>query len=336
MYVGYVQRGDKLELAATDPHLGTLFYTVDQTNPDTASIRRDDGSCLSCHASTRTQSVPGLLIRSVSPDAAGRPLLRLGSTNVDDTTPHADRHGGWLVTGAPSNYDHRGNCIYDRDGDAVAEASDRLLDHVDENRYPVATSDLVALLVLQHQTQVHNAITLANFETRIALHQSESMNELLHRPAGFVSDSARRRIASVGDKLLARLLMVDQAPLPVAIDPTGPFARAFALRGCRDERGHSLRDFDLSQRIFRYPCSYLVLSESFAALPAPVQSHVLGRLGRHLRQPNRDPSLGVLTDHQCEVIQGILTEHLSPQQAGWLLAEDPPKTKAHEDRTHPQ
>src|SRR5678815_1481291 len=90
-YVGYVPGGDVIELASTDPQLGTVFYTLDQpkgaseekapadkASPQEASSAaprfiRQTHTCLQCHGSTMTRDVPGLLIRSIYPDADGQP-----------------------------------------------------------------------------------------------------------------------------------------------------------------------------------------------------------------------------------------------------------------------
>jgi hypothetical protein len=133
-------------------------------------------------------------------------------------------------------------------------------------------------MVLEHQTQMHNAIAAANYETRQALHQSFQMNELLERPEGFISDSARRRIDSSVDNVLHYLLMVDEFPLTDPVAGTSDFRREFESRGRNDARGRSLRDFNLQRRLFEYPCSYLIHSPAFAALPDEVRMPILTRL----------------------------------------------------------
>ena len=99
VYVGWCQRGDVLELAATDPRQGAIFYTIEQAETERPRIVRDRGQCLSCHASSRTQDVPGFLVRSVYADGAGRPILGSGTFTTDHTSPFEERWGGWYVTG---------------------------------------------------------------------------------------------------------------------------------------------------------------------------------------------------------------------------------------------
>jgi hypothetical protein len=45
-----------------------------------------------------------------------------------------------------------------------------------------------------------------------------------------------------------------------------------------DTRGRSLRDLDLRSRIFRYPCSYLIYSEPFDALPEHARAAIYARM----------------------------------------------------------
>jgi hypothetical protein len=106
-------------------------------------------------------------------------------------------------------------------------------------------------MVLEHQTQMHNAIAAANYETRSAIHQSNQMNELLGRPEGFVSDSAKRRIASSADRVLRYLLFCDEFPLTDSVRGTTSFDEDFADRGKIDSRGRSLREFDLEKHFLR-------------------------------------------------------------------------------------
>ena len=56
------------------------------------------------------------------------------------------------------------------------------------------------------------------------------------------------------------------------------FAENFVLAGPRDKKGRSLRDFDLTSRLFKYPCSYLIYSRAFDELPPPMKSYVAMRL----------------------------------------------------------
>jgi hypothetical protein len=119
-------------------------------------------------------------------------------------------------------------------------------------------------------------------------------------------DSTRRRIASSADALLDYLLFVGEPPLTEPLAGTTTFASDFAAGGKRDPQGRSLRDLDLKTRLFRYPCSYLIDSEAFAALPEQTRHHVLARLGQILRGAEPDPRYAHLSPADRQAIREIL------------------------------
>ena len=313
VYVGYCQNGDVLEFAATDAKQGAIFYTMKQSDrDDQPSFVRDRGNCLSCHASSRTQGVPGYLIRSVFSDPAGRPKLGSGTFLTDHTSPFEQRWGGWYVTGSHGAMRHMGNTIcegdeYTFDRDPGANQTD-LDEYIDTGDYIAPHSDIVALMVLEHQTQMHNAIAAANYETRQALHQSYQMNELLERPKDHISESAQRRIAASADRVLRYLLMVDEFQLTDTVKGASDFEAEFASRGIKDSRGRSLRDFDLQTRLFKYPCSYLIYSPAFDALPKQVREQVVARLFAILEGRDESPDFEHLTPKVRRDILEILID----------------------------
>lgn len=178
---------------------------------------------------------------------------------------------------------HMGNQIYakneTRSADLEAGANVTALDAwIRPEAHLSPHSDLVALMVLEHQTQMHNALAAANYETRLALHQSNQMNALLDRPAESISDSAQRRIDVVVEQVVRQLLFCDEFALTSPVSGTSSFTADFAARGPLDAQGRGLRQFDLQTRLFRYPCSYLIYSESFLKLPRVAHVAVVQRL----------------------------------------------------------
>lgn len=313
-YVGFCQHGDVLELATTDAEQGAVFYTLEQTPLARPKFIRDQGECLSCHASNRTQDVPGYLIRSVFASGSGVPEFGSGTFTTDHTSPLAERWGGWYVTGTHGEMRHMGNAIFDQRAgglDCDAHANLTSLDGlVSTAPYPSNHSDIVALMVMEHQTQMHNAIAWANYEARRAVHQAEAMNEALDRPQGFLSDSAARRIDRAADRVLEYLLFRDEFPLTDPIAGSSGFSEEFQSRGIRDAQGRSLRDLDLTRRLFRYPCSYLVYSDAFKGLPDAVRTRVLARLKGILEGGDETDAYNHLTPDDREQILGILNDTL--------------------------
>ena len=314
VYVGWVQHGDVIELSAVDPQQGAIFYTLAQKE-GRAEIRRDRGHCNVCHASSRTQNVPGFLVRSTFPGRDGTPLYSLGTKTTDPTTPLEDRFGGWYVTGRHGSMRHNGNVIatedetppIDQDRGANLTQLDEL---VDTDPYLTPESDIVAMMVLEHQSQMHNAITRANYEARRAAHQDAVMNKLLERDENHVSESHQRRIASVGDNLLRHLLFVDEFELTDPVEGSPVFQQEFQSRGPTDRRGRSLREFDLQTRMFKYPCSYLIYSDSYQSLPKPVRDYVKQRLVNVLRGTDDTGEFRHLDARTRTAIREILEETL--------------------------
>lgn len=325
MYIGYCQQGDVLEVAAQDPRQGTIFYTLSQpevTADEKPLFVRDRGQCLTCHASSRTQGVPGLLVRSVYSDSGGHPLLGSGTFNTDHTSPFSRRWGGWYVTGQHGSMRHMGNVIANKrapeelDRESGANVTD-LNKIVPVEHYLTPHSDLVALMVLEHQVQMHNYITLASFETRNALHHDQIMNKALEREADYRSELTDRRIASVSDKLVKYLLLSGEAQLECPISGTSEFSKEFPTRGPRDSKGRSLRDLDLQTRLFKYPCSYLIYSDGFTQLPAEIKGDVLKRVRAVLTGENQSPEFSHLSCPDRQAILEILRETLTGLPADW-------------------
>lgn len=313
IYVGWVQGGDVIEVAAADPNLGATFYSIQQQRAKRPAIVRDRGNCLSCHLNSRTKSVPGFLVRSLFTESSGQPAYRLGSLTTDHTTPLKDRFGGWYVTGKHGDMRHRGNGFVTDDAE---DSLDRekganlttLPDTMRSEAYLQPSSDIVALMVLEHQTQMHNLITNASFTARQALHQQETMNRILERQQGFQSESTVRRINTAVEKLLEYMFFCDEYELTNPITGSAEFQHSFQQLAKRDSKGRSLRDFDLKTRMFRYRCSFLVHSDSFLALPEPVLKRVKQRMLNILTETDQSETFAHLTTEDRKDILEILRE----------------------------
>lgn len=266
-YVGFVP-GGAIEVIAQDPVLGPVFYLIGGGGaPD---IQRDRSECFSCHGTTRTEEVPGMLVRSVFPDADGRPLLAKGSVTVDHTTPIDDRWGGYYVTGH-SAIDHRGNRIYREEDEGAEELS---LEKVDLSRYPRGTSDIVALMVLEHQCRVHNLLTAASIRYR----RAEWLARVIDPEADPDEGQAGRIADGLADEIVEALLFRDEASLGEGIEGDRGYQKDYADRFPRSADGRSLADFRLYERIFKHRCSCMIYSSAFQALPPRIHAAVLGKL----------------------------------------------------------
>ena len=313
IYMGWVQQGDLIELSAVDREQGAVFYTIAQ-RPDAEGIVRDTkSSCLSCHATPRTQGVPGYLVRSVYTLESGHPEFRLGTTTTDHTTSLDQRFGGWYVTGSHGDTVHRGNMTVEADADPPDDYTpganlQTLPSLVDADRYFEPTSDIVALMVLEHQTQMHNYITSASYSGRRALFHQETMNKALDRPADYRSESTERQLAKAAESIVHFMLFCDEFRLEAPIEGNSSFASDFTSMGPRDAQGRSLRDFDLKTRMFQYPCSFLIYSPSFSSLPPPILDLVVEQLHAILKGEDKSSRYAHLSAEDRGNILAILQE----------------------------
>ncbi len=318
-YVGWVPGGDLIELSAVDPKIGPVFYSLDQTKLDRPKIERDETRCMTCHATSKTQDVPGYLVRSVFPGADGHPLFGLGTVTTDHTSPFTERFGGWYVTGGHGEMRHRGNSIALKTAEPPMDSElganlKKIPEMVRPDRYLRDSSDLVALMMLEHQTQMHNFMTRANYETRQALDYQKTMNDALGRPADHLSESTQRRIARSAEELIKCLLFADEHQITSPIHGTSRYVDEFRKLGPQDPQGRSLREFDLRSRLLRYPCSPLIYSEAFDALPIEVLAIVRDRLDQVLSC--RDTSVDYA--HLSSEDRATLREILIATKPGFL------------------
>lgn len=314
VYVGAVDRGDVLEISAVDPQLGAVFYTLAQQRSDRPAPVGQLDSCTQCHVSPLTEGVPGHLVRSVYPDAQGQLILSAGSFRTTERSPLRERWGGWYVTGTHGRQRHLGNALFREpvdleqlDYESGANWTD-LRSRLDPAAYRTPHSDIVALMVLEHQAPLHNQITSANYRARLALREQEVLNKMLNSTSPELSPGIQRRLQRAGDDVLKGLLLVGETPLTDKIQGTAGFAESFAGLGPRDRQGRSLRDFDLQRRLFKYPCSFLIYSAALNALPEPVLSHLLRRLWEIVTNQDHDPTFAHLTPEDRRAIYEILVD----------------------------
>ena len=307
VYIGRVSGLPVLELAAVDPRIGPVFYTLEETPDAPVQFERNTRDCLACHDSSRTPGlqVPRLLVLSVLPDRDGTALGRAALTTTD-RSPFEERWGGWYVTGTHGDQHHLGNLTvtadtlqfdgFDNtidirrelaglDNAAGANVTD-LGGRIDTSQYLRPDSDIVSLMVLGHQTHVLNLIARANHESAI-------------RPNG---------VDEAAESLVEAMLFVGEAALEGPVQGTSEFARDFSSRGPADRAGRSLRDLDLERRLFRYPLSFLIYSDAFDALTPPVKTRVRDRLFEVLEGIDASERFDHLSDADRADILQILAD----------------------------
>lgn len=265
--IGYIPGAPTLEVMAQDPVKGSICYVVPQV-PEAFRPRREE-QCLSCHVSSRTRGVAGFVIQSVETDDRGRPVS--GVSQFRESTPIAERFGGWYVSGRAEGLIHRGNLrggeefARHRDDPTFRGAVPDLSPLVDFSAYPSSHSDLVAQLVLHHQAQGYNLLLRAGQSARLG------------------------RSVDVMDELVRCLMLVDSPAFPRPITGSSEFVKCYAANGPRDEQGRSLRDLALQSRVFRWHASPLLLTRTFQRLPDEVRTQVCSRMTRMLDGPDKWP-----------------------------------------------
>ena len=299
--VGFVQGGDVLEFAALDPKQGVNFYTMDVKRSGAPSFVRRNDECVACHLIPGTLNVPGLVVSSVITTPQG--LLRFpgGGLVIDSRSPIEDRWGGWYVTGTTGAVQHRGNAVApDRDRPEMLDLRDTqnltsLGTRFDTEKYLTPTSDIVALMTLEHQTRMTNLITRIGWEVRIA-QQDGKLQE------------AQNRLDFVTDELVSYMLFGGEAKIREPIRGVSSFTKTFSERGPRDKRGRSLRDFDLHTRLFRFPLSYMIYSEAFDSLPDLAKQEIYRRLYDALAGNVPNNQMGALTVQDRQAVLEILRD----------------------------
>jgi hypothetical protein len=328
-YVGWVS-GGFAEIMTYDPHFGGVFYTLrPEHEPGRRQVFRSEASCLQCHESSRTSNVPGPFVRSVYPDYTGRPILSQGSFNTDHTSPIEQRWGGWYVTGQHGNSVHMGNTIasYDRASDHMEfdpspqQNISSLDDFFDTSLHLRPDSDVVALMVLEHQVGMHNILTEAAMTTRRALQMQARVRELTGDPEPDdetpLEGTALRVVESQAQRVLRYLLFCDEQPLDGGIQGGEDFQRMFRAATPATADGLSLADFQLHQRLFKNRCSYMIYSTAFKYLPAELKSLIFKRLDLILAGADPSEDFVHLAPSECERIRAILRETLPEDTSAW-------------------
>lgn len=311
VHVGYVQDG-VIEIAAADAKLGMAFYTIDPRSDDLPKIERQANRCMSCHGVARTRNVPGILVRSVFPDLSGAPIVSAGSHQTTHRSPLNQRWGGWYVTGNHGSQKHLGNFRLEEPkkpkniDNEQGMNRETLEQYFDPSAYLRPSSDIVALMVLEHQTDGYNLLTQANLVSQHAIFNCE---KLIAGGGDSVSEMQKMhdRIATVARPLVEYLFFAEEFEISQPISSVSGYRASFELRGLRESKGRSLRDFDLTRRLFQHPLSYLIYAPVFEGIPVMLQDELATQIESVLNNPNANTKIK-LSDVDRENIKAILHE----------------------------
>ncbi len=310
-FVGWMP-GGRIEISSADPRLGSVFYIEEiERRPDSGAGFERSRRCIGCHAGSATNFLPGPLGRSVYPDSEGRPLRSVDTfERIGHAVPLQERWGGWFVSGHHPGITHMGNAFAKpgRDGveldrDQRAQEGD-LGAFFDQDKFLRPGSDVVALLVLDHQVSMEFELMEANYIARQAIADAGWREGELpaQRPEAF-----EKELAAAADRVVGYMLFQNEAPLgDRPIQGGADFQEAFMSAAQTDPEGRSLRDFHLDGRLFKHRCSYMIHSPSFGGLPAPLKEAVFARLREVLADGEPVDGYAHLPEAERRAIREIL------------------------------
>ena len=362
IYVAWTRDAPTIEIASMDPNLGPVFYTLEQRAAIDVPFERQLGRCLRCHDSYSLTGggVPRFILGSGYIGTDGNLVSHEGWILTSEQTPLRNRWGGWYVTGSHGDQVHLGNLIV-RDVAALQNLDSLRVGNItdldgflDTSPYPARYSDIVALLVIEHQVAIQNLITRVNYDTRTALEATDEPGGVgPERPVsdvgggqaaesaaggttadGIATDGtaadgttadgtasegtasegtaanevAGGVVADIAEPLVRAMLFADAVELAGPIEGTSGFAGQFEAHGLRDSAGRSLRELDLTRRVFRYPMSYLIHSEAFDALPDVTRTYIYRRIDEILAGEEPSGDFAHLSQADRTAVREILAE----------------------------
>ena len=308
VYVGFVQGGRYIEVASVDPKLGPVFFTLEQERRTRPVFVKQTSNCLVCHDSAGN-GIPRLLVLSTIPDAMG---TAMGQTvySITDESPMKERFGGWYVTGTHGDQRHMGNVFAQHRVTAIQDLKDyiarmdmgagsnvtELTGRFDTKPYLSPHSDIVAQMVLAHQTHVHNLIS------RAAHMYGQTIRQRQH------PDQVKQVVENYAEPIVESMLFSGAQPFTAPIAGTTGFAAEFTAAGRRDSHGRSLRDLDLKTRLFKYPMSYLIDTDSFKNMPDAIKEYVNRRFREILTGEDTAPKYAHPSASDRQTILEIMKE----------------------------
>ena len=307
VYVGFIP-GGRVEIVSLDPELGAIFSIFDIPR-DTQPVRIERSErCMNCHAAADTGFVPGLLMKSVIPGPAGGSLTAYRIEQTGHGIPFDQRFGGWYVTGNPPIAGNLANFIGRFSEGVLTKQAIEPGTRFDFARYPVATSDVLPQLLLEHQAGFVNRVVEASYRARTALHAS----------GGALSREQADELDAQARIVTRYVLFADEVALP----PDGVvgdevFKKDFLVAQRNAANGGALREFDLRTRLFKRRCSYMVYSVVFAGLPPPMKQRIFKRLGEALSVEKPDAEYAYLPQDEKLAIRAVLKSTLTDLSDDW-------------------
>ncbi|MEZ5304942.1 MAG: hypothetical protein R3F11_30480 [Verrucomicrobiales bacterium] len=174
------------EVIAMDPELGAVFYHLKRHKGERPTELLRSQQCMDCHQGSAS-APPRPLVRSVYPDSRGFPILSAAASSPPTTArcPSAGAAGAspaptapcatW-ATPSPNRSPGRGHRHRSR------SQLRRPYVHFDTAKYLQPTSDIVALMVMEHQIGAHNLFNQGSYAVRSAIFRRKALDKELGDP----------------------------------------------------------------------------------------------------------------------------------------------------------
>ncbi len=293
VYVGYVPTALVLEISTQDPKLGPVYYNLLQREKPKPAFFRNISQCMECHGAKNPGHVPIHLFHSVYADTSGSPFPDAPVFQTTESSLFKDRWGGWYVTGKSGKQFHSGNSTAVRNehkvwlDPSIGSNKTDLNGLFDTTQYLGASSDIPALLVLAHQLHVQNLISEINYATYGSDSENPNLDGTVHSSRTNRFLKLPSKVKSLCDLLVDTMFFKGETRLAQPVSGITKFTEEFQARGPFDDKKRTLRQFDLTHRLFRYPFSYTIYSEAFSALPSPARIYICHRIWRILTGSDR-------------------------------------------------
>jgi hypothetical protein len=264
LYFGYVPNG-QIELIGIDPEIGAIPYIfrLPQYHDEKFPPIHRSHRCMRCHASEKTEFIPGLVLESVIPIDGGGTLDVLNREKPGHSLPYDLRFGGWFIDDAENfgiNWANKVGLI--RNGNTEKRnLPPTNFSKIHLNRH----SDPIAHIVLEHQIGLVNLCIKIQYQIR----ESNSLS----------IDNQKLLNTNLTNELLDYITFKNEPKLPNPIVvSSSPFAMEFQKQMIAPGSTDILRQFDLKTKLFKYPCSYMINNRLISWLPEQIKDEFYAKL----------------------------------------------------------
>ena len=271
IYLGYVP-GGQIEIIGVDPTLGAITYIFNLPRSESTrhpTIYRSK-RCMNCHASQDIGGAPGLLISSVVPGQGGGSIDSFRKTIPGHGVAFGTRFGGWHITGKHPFNKTWANQIGGMKEGNIFKIENPPGKYFSWDKYLTESSDIIPNLLLEHQIGFINRCITITYKFRELLSSNEKTIDKKN-----IDDFIQKETNS----LLNYILFKDEIPLPKnQINLKTQYVSDFESRSIRGTKKANLRKLEITTRLLKLRCSYMIYSNSFKGLPLEFKDYIIEKL----------------------------------------------------------